>query len=137
MALIQCPDCSANVSDKAASCISCGYPIAQQSDHLAVSSQSQQQFASPVGVRVVVSTKSRGAHIILGLLFGVLGFHNFYSGHNLRGGIKIGALLFFLFLDATTGFYSAFSLVVAVISSIWALIEIISVTEDASGNPMT
>jgi TM2 domain-containing membrane protein YozV len=135
MALIKCPDCSTSVSDQAASCLSCGYPISQRSGYSAAS-RNQDQFAPAVGVRVLAAPKVRSTHIILGLLFGGFGFHNFYSGHNLRGGIKIGIFSIAFFLDATTGFHSAFFLVVAVINAIWALIELIAVTEDASGNAM-
>lgn len=32
MALIQCPECGMDVSDKASSCIHCGYPLSQNQD---------------------------------------------------------------------------------------------------------
>lgn len=76
-------------------------------------------------------------HIILGLLFGGLGFHNFYSGHNFRGAVKLIVILFTFFMDALTGFRTGFSMVALVGISIWALGELIFVTDDASGNRMT
>ena len=75
-------------------------------------------------------------YIILGLLFGGMGFHNFYSGHNLRGAIKIGVFLSAFALDASTRFYSGFSLVALVIFALWSLIEVITVKEDAAGSRM-
>lgn len=137
MAIIKCPDCSVNVSDKAASCPSCGYPISKLFNHSPRSSNNQYRSPREVERQAITPPKSRGTHIILGLLFGGLGFHNFYSGHNLRGGIKIGLFLLAIFLDAATGFNTAFFLVAAVISGIWALCEIMFVNRDASGNAMT
>lgn len=127
MALISCPECSTNVSDKAISCPSCGCPISKQTT-LSPSS------AAPTAVTV---SKSRGVYIILGILLGAFGFHNFYSGRNLWGGIKIGVIILAIAIDATTGFYSAFSLVVIAICEILALIEIMVVTTDAAGNKMS
>ena len=127
MALISCPECSVQVSDKAISCPSCGCPIT------APTYTPQISAAAPV----VTVTKSRGTYIILAILFGAFGFHNFYSGHNVSGGIKLGLFLLAFFIDATTGFYSAFSLVLLVIFELWALIEAFTVTTDARGNQMS
>lgn len=126
MALISCPECSTNVSDKALSCPSCGCPIAVP--------PTGSSAAAPTAVTV---TKSRGAYIILGILFGAFGFHNFYSGHNLSGGIKIGLILLAFVLDAATGFVTGWSLVAVVICEIWALLEIMVVNTDPLGNKMT
>lgn len=84
----------------------------------------------------VTVTKSRGVYIILGILFGYLGFHNFYSGHYVSGAIKLGVILLAFVVDATTGFYSAFSLVALAIFELWAIIEIIAVSTDGAGNKM-
>jgi TM2 domain-containing membrane protein YozV len=85
----------------------------------------------------VTVAKSRGVYIILGILFGAFGFHNFYSGHNLSGGIKIGIILLAFVLDAATNFYTGWSLVAIVICELWALLEIMVVSTDASGNKMS
>jgi TM2 domain-containing membrane protein YozV len=127
MALISCPECSATVSDKAANCPSCGHPISTVAPVAAVAAPSP----------VVTLSKSRGTYIILGILFGAFGFHNFYSGHNLSGGIKLVLFLVAFALDAITGFYSAFSLVLLVIFELWALVEIMTVNSDARGNRMS
>lgn len=127
MALITCPECSTNVSDRAVSCPSCGCPISKPSEALPKSS----------ALPIITVAKSRGVYIILGILFGAFGFHNFYSGHNLSGGIKLGVFLLVFGIDATTGFYSAFSLVLLGIFALWALIEIITVRTDAHGNKLS
>jgi len=73
----------------------------------------------------------------LGILFGGFGFHNFYSGHNGAGGIKFGVFLLAFVLDVSTGLQTGFSLVALVIFELWALIEIMVVNTDASGNKMS
>jgi TM2 domain-containing membrane protein YozV len=70
--------------------------------------------------------KSRGVFIILGLLFGYLGIHNFYAGYYGRGAIQV-------VITAVLGWiYVGF-----VITIVWALIELITVKTDAQGNPMS
>lgn len=76
-------------------------------------------------------------YIILGVLFGALGFHNFYSGHYLTGGVKLGLVVFSSALDALTGFQTGFSIIFLVIFVVWSLIEVIFVKSDARGAVMT
>ena len=137
MSLINCPECSTQVSDKAASCPSCGCPITSHNQSLLGTSASLSSAPTYSHPPTVTVSKSRGVYIILGLLFGLTGFHNFYSGHNLRGAIKIGVLLLTFFVDASTGFYSGFSVVALVIFALWSLIEVITVKHDAAGNVMS
>ena len=137
MALIQCPECSTKVSDKAVSCPSCGCPIAAQNkDSLGYPISSLSNDTATQTTTLSIS-KSRGVHIILGLIFGVMGFHNFYSGHNLRGAIKLCILFVTFVLDASTGFRTGFSLVALVVIAFWSIIEVIVVKNDASGKAMT
>lgn len=128
MALINCPECQTEVSDRAASCPKCGCPIA------GAQAPAIKTHSEPI---VVKTAKSRGAYIILGLLFGGLGLHNFYAGQNTRGAVKCGVLFLALFLDMGTGFHTGFSLVWMVICAVIALWEIITTTDDASGVKMT
>jgi len=130
MALISCPECQTEVSDKAVSCPKCGCPIAS----LALASQAVPGQASPI---VVTTSKSRGVYIILGLFFGGLAIHNFYAGQNTRGAVKCGLLLVALLLDAISGFRTGFSLLWMVICAVAALWEIITTTADAAGTKMT
>ena len=139
MALMDCPECSTRVSDKATSCPSCGYPIAKPAAISAIAPlfPGTATASAPSAPTTVTVSKSRGVYIILGLLFGGLGFHNFYSGHNVTGAIKLAIFAAAFVLDASTRFYSAFSLVALVIFGIWSLIELIVVKDDAAGNAMT
>lgn len=75
-------------------------------------------------------------YIILGLLFAGVGFHNLYSGHYLRGAIKLGVFLTAFAVDVSMYFYTGFSLVALVVFLLWSLIEIITVKNDANGNAM-
>ena len=77
---------------------------------------SEQTFIDPNAQR-----KSRVTYIILALLLGGIGIHNFYSGHIGKGIAKI--------------VFTAFG-VTAPISGIWALIEIFAVKKDGKGLPM-
>lgn len=64
--------------------------------------------------------KSRVAYIILALLLGSLGIHNFYAGYIGKG---IAQLCITLISFGILG----------IVSAIWALVEAITVTQDASG----
>lgn len=64
--------------------------------------------------------KSRVSYVILALLLGALGIHNFYAGYT---GKAIAQLCITLISFGCLGF----------ISAIWALVEAITVTQDASG----
>ena len=86
---------------------------------------------------MVTVSRSRGAYIILGLLFGWVGFHNFYAGHKVRGAIKMGIFLIAFAVDASLRFYTGFAIVAMALFTLWALIEIIAVKKDASGNAMS
>ncbi|MBQ0960343.1 TM2 domain-containing protein [Ideonella sp. 4Y11] len=136
MALIKCPECSTQVSDKAASCPSCGYPLADATP-VEGGVQAQRTPAQVNYPPTVKISKSRGAYIILGILFGYIGFHNFYSGHNLRGAVKFGVFILTFALDASTRFYTGFSIVAMVIFALWSLIEIVTVKNDAAGYSMS
>lgn len=116
MALISCPECETKVSERAISCPQCGCPIAEP------------EYVPP--------RKSRAGHVILGLLFGSLGFHNFYAGHNGRGAIKWLLLLVTLAMDFTTAFRTAYFAATLVILAVWSLMEVIIVNKDAAGQRM-
>lgn len=71
-----------------------------------------------MGIHLV--PKSRVVYIIFGLLWGVLGFHNFYAGYIGRGILQL--------ILTCTG-------IGLIITIIWVLIEIIAVRTDARGLP--
>lgn len=64
--------------------------------------------------------KSRVSYVILALLLGALGIHNFYAGYTGKGIAQLCITLI------------SFG-VLAFVSAIWALVEAITVTQDASG----
>ncbi|HZS27013.1 MAG TPA: NINE protein [Candidatus Angelobacter sp.] len=66
------------------------------------------------------SQKSRSTYIVLGIFLGALGIHNFYSGYT---GRAVGQLC----LSVLTLGY------LAIVSWIWAIIEICVVTKDSTG----
>ena len=67
--------------------------------------------------------KSRIAYILLAIFLGQFGIHNFYAGYNGKG----LAQLLICALSCGT---------LSIVSWIWAIIDIITVTTDASGLPM-
>lgn len=74
----------------------------------------------PIAKKNEAGAKSRITYIILGIFFGTLGVHNFYAG---RTGPAVGQLLLTLL---TLGFG-------AIITWIWMIVEIITVTKDGKG----
>jgi len=77
--------------------------------------------------------RNRGVYIILGLLFGGLGFHNFYAGYNEQGAAQ---LIFGIIAGVISIFLPIFGGLVALGVMIWAVVDICTVTEDATGTPM-
>ncbi len=67
--------------------------------------------------------RSRIAYLILGIFLGSIGIHDFYAGYNSRGLTKL------LITLLSCGF-------LGVISYIWAIIDVATVTVDANGVPM-
>jgi TM2 domain-containing membrane protein YozV len=116
MALTTCADCGHQVSTEALSCPGCGRPISASTSGKAGGSQQ----AAPI---VVKAAKSRGVYIILGILLGLLGIHNCYAGYYDRGATQlvITLLLGWIYIGI-------------VITGVWVLIDLFTVTNDAEGN---
>ncbi|MCX7013722.1 MAG: NINE protein [Candidatus Sumerlaeota bacterium] len=104
--VIYCSQCGQRIPDQATICIHCGVATGR----------------GPVAVHPT----SRLAYILLGLFFGLLGIHNFYAGHTVRG---VAQLLITVF----TGVF-IFPLIVV---SIWVLVEICTVSRDGEGRAFT
>jgi TM2 domain-containing membrane protein YozV len=96
-------------------------PAAQSPGNQIVIQQVNQQPAYHPAM--LVSPKSRGTFIVLGIFFGCFGVHNFYAGYAGRG---IAQLLISVFLGLFFGFGFF-------ITWIWMIIEVISVNTDAQG----
>ena len=74
-----------------------------------------------------VSSRYRFMYIKLGLIFGLLGIHNFYAGHWLKGILK----LLMLYVALQWGL-----IILVVISYLWTLFEIIFFRKDVNGHRM-
>lgn len=70
--------------------------------------------------------KSRLAYILLAIFLGGFGVHNFYAGYTQKAVIQ---LLLTLLLGWTG--------IVALVVLVWIIIDIIKVTADSNGVPMT
>ncbi len=109
-----CPSCNSHVSNQALACPRCGHP-------------QQTQFQQPPIIQVMnqVPPKSRAAYIIIGLLIGGLGIHNFYAGHNGRGIAQLAVTLL-----------TAWMCFPIVIMWVWVIIEVIATNTDGYGRRM-
>jgi TM2 domain-containing membrane protein YozV/RNA polymerase subunit RPABC4/transcription elongation factor Spt4 len=143
MALIACRECTREISSEALACPHCG---AQRMIGTAAPCRNCARPVPPgatvcpncgaVGpVRgypgaapgvLVRAPKSRGLFIILGLFLGCLGVHNFYAGYYTKGAIQVA-------ITVVLGWM----IVGLVITALWALLEIITVTADADGQRMS
>jgi TM2 domain-containing membrane protein YozV/RNA polymerase subunit RPABC4/transcription elongation factor Spt4 len=144
VALILCRECRRGFAGDAPACPHCGAPKALDATcrncHFPVSAGAtvcpQCGAVGPVrgypgaapaspSVLLVQARKSRGVFIVLGLFLGCLGIHNFYAGYYAKGAVQLAVTLVLGWI--IIGF---------VITVIWALIEIITVTADAEGHAM-
>jgi TM2 domain-containing membrane protein YozV/DNA-directed RNA polymerase subunit RPC12/RpoP len=113
--LMACPDCAREISRRAVSCPHCGSPIAPP-----VTTQSP--APQPL---FVVPFKSRGIYIILGLLLGGLGIHNFYAGRNTSGLLQ-------LLITILTGWL----IVPLIVVYVWIIVELFTVDTDGQGRAL-
>jgi TM2 domain-containing membrane protein YozV len=90
--------------------------------------QPMQPYGRQTGVQPYMANppKSRLAYILLALFLGGFGVHNFYAGYTGKG---VAQLLLFLLLIWT--------IVVPLAIWIWTIVEMVTVTHDAQGVPMT
>jgi TM2 domain-containing membrane protein YozV len=68
----------------------------------------------------VAQPKTRVTFVLLGIFLGVFGVHNFYAGYAKKGAIQLCVTLLSCFYGA-------------LVSWIWAIIEICTVNKDAEG----
>ena len=113
MALTTCPDCGRQVSTEAAACPGCGRPMA---------TTTRPPFAAQT--MDTLAPRNRSTYIILGVLLGGLGIHNFYAKHYARGAVQLA-------ITATLGWVFGIGLV---ITFVCVLVDLFSVTSDGAGN---
>jgi len=85
-----------------------------------------------------ISLKNRGVYIILGLLFGLIGIHNFYIGNYTRAIIQLLLFTFGGAISVIIGFIIwLLPIAFYLVYGIWVLIEIITTTRDSYGRLLT
>lgn len=85
MALISCPDCNKQVSDKAPACPQCGSPIATAEDI--------QRVGTGLTTTQQTSKRLKGHLLTSGLIFAIGGIWTFASTGDPSGGSSIAVLL--------------------------------------------
>lgn len=117
--LTKCPDCGREVSRRAAACPQCGAPIAPAAPSYP---PQEQVFYTPA--RATAPLKSRAAYVIVGLLLGTLGIHNFYAGHTARALVQLA-------ITIATGWL----ILPWICVFIWNVVEVCTMDEDGQGRP--
>ena len=115
-----CPYCAETILVAARKCRFCGELL---DSNLRKASQSQVQSNR---IFTVKQTHSRGIYIILAILLGLLGIHNFYAGYYTRGAAQF-------LLTIILGWF----FIGIIINLVWILLELVSVDKDAAGEKMT
>src|ERR1700752_3934479 len=82
--------------------------------------------SAPASQIIVRAGKSRGYFIILGILLGLFGIHNFYAGYYGRGALQ-------LLITITWGMIY----IGLIITGTWVLIDLLTVRYNADGDLMT
>ena len=120
---MQCPYCGNDVPPGVSTCPSCGASMPTDSfqpSHQTVSPQAQ--YARPSASYGQGAAKSQTVYVILGVLLGCFGVHDFYAGYTGKGVAQL--LISVLSCGAA-----------AWVSWIWAIVEICTVKQDAKGIP--
>lgn len=131
---MKCEYCDNPVPTEAMRCPSCGAILVREQSYVSSEIVAHQIVASgnhggceyPLerGVRRVRSTRRmRVVYVLLGFFFGALGLHNFYAGYNKRA---IAQMMISLFSFGCLAF----------LSWVWAIVEIITVSEDRDGRSL-
>ena len=102
-----CPNCGVEVSADQIVCVKCGVSLSDQGLSVA-----------PYDGKA----KDKTTFLVLGILLGALGVHNFYAGYTAKGVIQLCITVL------SCGF-------LGVVSSIWGIIDAVTVDKDASGVP--
>lgn len=116
---MNCPYCNSPVPFNVSQCPGCGAPVQQPQS---VNQPTMPQ--APIGnqpASAPVNRRNRVVYIMLGLFLGCLGIHNFYAGRNGRGATQ-------LLITVLVGWIGGW-----VVTGIWALIDISTVTTDGNG----
>src|SRR5262245_55488822 len=99
-------------------CIHCGFENPHEYRFCAGCTR-QKPVRFPLSPLVVKSTKRRTVYMVLGLLLGVFGIHNFYANRNAEGVIQL--IIFLLFYWTVIAIVALF---------VWSVIEVCTVKVD-------
>lgn len=102
-----CPNCGVEIAAGQIVCVKCGVSLSGQGT----------SDASHDG-----NAKDKTTFLVLGILLGTLGVHNFYAGYTAKGVIQLCITVL------SCG-------VLSVIPWIWGIVEAVTVDKDASGVP--
>lgn len=123
-----CPSCASLVAMDAKSCM-CGANFTGSSGWKPTEFKPS---TLPYGsnrvddTQLVKTAKSRGIYIILAIFFGMIGIHNFYAGRYGRGAAQF-------VITAVLGWF----VIGLVITAVWCLIDMFTVTTDGEGHRMS
>lgn len=86
----------------------------------------------------VTQGKKHWAYLVLGILLGPFGAHNFYAGRNIRGLIKAGSFVVAMLMSGIAASLDPFlfvfpSLIVGGLW-VWVIAELLTTSVDASGS---
>lgn len=130
---MKCEYCDNPVPNGATRCSSCGAvvigehqsvsPLADRQQIVASENQNQSGKCLSEGRNPNLGArKLRVVYVLLGFFFGAIGLHNFYAGYQCRAVVQI--------LISVLSFG-----ILAILSWIWAVVEIIMINEDGTGRP--
>ena len=145
---MNCPYCNNPVPPGTNSCPACGAPVENpvpygQPPYGQPQAYGQQPYGQPQGYgqqpygqpqpqpygqqpygQPLPLPKSKTTFVLLGVLLGGLGIHNFYAGYTTKGIIQLVISLVTAFIGGSIGVW------------IWAVIEVCTVQVDAYGRPL-
>lgn len=104
-------------------CKQCGQPLTGTEFFCSKCGHRVRETGIPVPAKNIPLSQNRLLYIVMGVLFGYLGIHNFIAGYTGKG---IAQLLISLL---------SFGLL-SIVSYIWAIVEICTVTVNAKGEPL-
>ena len=121
---MKCEYCDNPVPNGATRCPSCGATVIQTSSMVIERTPETVPYQNPISVDpyLYVDKKSRIVYVILAIVFGEIGVHNFYAGYIGRG---IAQLLITVLTFGLLFWVSWF----------WAIIEICVVRQDGRNIP--
>ncbi|SFB50944.1 TM2 domain-containing protein [Delftia tsuruhatensis] len=122
-----CPNCTQAVALDSRKCDFCGADFITGGWRPLEVRPAKPKYGAPVQANphIVKTAKSRGIYIILALFFGIFGVHNFYAGRLGRGAAQF-------VITATLGWF----FVGLVVTLIWAIVDMFTVTTDGAGDPL-